>query len=165
MYKNITPDYYGYRDEDDGVLVTREAVREVLLLCCSVLCCAVPSVLVIENLVDFHFPLYVRTVFSVLCEHALFSLLYVRTLLLMYVRTVFFLLYAPTLILHLPSAPYTLQKVLIARVVDEFKEKIKKLREDVERTGGVFGGAELALLEGNGENRAHQSRSWTLLPL
>jgi hypothetical protein len=45
-----------------------------------------------------------------------------------------------------------LQQVLIARAVDEFKEKIKKLREDVERTGGVFGGAELALLEGNGKN-------------
>jgi hypothetical protein len=45
-----------------------------------------------------------------------------------------------------------IQQVLIARAVDEFKEKIKKLREDVERTGGVFGGAELALLEGNGKN-------------
>lgn len=42
---------------------------------------------------------------------------------------------------------------MIAIVVDEFKEKIKKLREDVERTGGVFGGAELALLEGNGKNK------------
>ena len=31
MYKNITPDYYGYRDEDDGVLATREAVREVIV--------------------------------------------------------------------------------------------------------------------------------------
>ena len=29
MYKNITPDYYGYRDEDDGVLVLKEEVREV----------------------------------------------------------------------------------------------------------------------------------------
>ena len=25
MYKNIDPDYYGYRDEDDGVLVKVEA--------------------------------------------------------------------------------------------------------------------------------------------
>ena len=30
MYKNITPDYYGYRDEDDGVLVLKEEVREVI---------------------------------------------------------------------------------------------------------------------------------------
>ena len=29
MYKNITPDYYGYRDDDDGVLMTKEAAREV----------------------------------------------------------------------------------------------------------------------------------------
>eukprot|EP00611_Tribonema_gayanum_P024204 TRINITY_DN5289_c0_g1_i1.p1 TRINITY_DN5289_c0_g1~~TRINITY_DN5289_c0_g1_i1.p1 ORF type:complete len:280 (-),score=102.63 TRINITY_DN5289_c0_g1_i1:69-908(-) len=28
MYKNITPDYYGYRDEEDGVLVVKEAVAE-----------------------------------------------------------------------------------------------------------------------------------------
>ena len=28
MYKNITPDYYGYRDEDDGVLVRKEAAAE-----------------------------------------------------------------------------------------------------------------------------------------
>jgi hypothetical protein len=60
--------------------------------------------------------------------------------------------------------------MLISRVVDEFKEKIKKLREDVERTGGVFGGAELALLEGNGkncreQNRTKLNRSWTLLLL
>lgn len=29
MYKNITPDYYGYRDDDDGVLMEKEAKREV----------------------------------------------------------------------------------------------------------------------------------------
>lgn len=29
MYKNITPDYYGYRDEDDGILVEKEAIKEV----------------------------------------------------------------------------------------------------------------------------------------
>jgi hypothetical protein len=29
MYKNITPDYYGYRDEDDGLLLVKEAAREV----------------------------------------------------------------------------------------------------------------------------------------
>jgi len=29
MYKNITPDYYGYRDDDDGVLMEKEATREV----------------------------------------------------------------------------------------------------------------------------------------
>mmetsp|Transcript_21954 Transcript_21954/g.50595 ORF Transcript_21954/g.50595 Transcript_21954/m.50595 type:complete len:280 (+) Transcript_21954:67-906(+) len=28
MFKNITPDYYGYRDEDDGVLVRKEAAAE-----------------------------------------------------------------------------------------------------------------------------------------
>ena len=29
MYKNITPDYYGYRDDDDGLLVIKELHREV----------------------------------------------------------------------------------------------------------------------------------------
>ena len=29
MYKNITPDYYGYRDDDDGVLVGKEKIQEV----------------------------------------------------------------------------------------------------------------------------------------
>ena len=29
LYKNITPDYYGYRDDDDGVLEPLEAEREV----------------------------------------------------------------------------------------------------------------------------------------
>ena len=29
MYKSITPDYYGYRDEDDGVIVAKEVVQEV----------------------------------------------------------------------------------------------------------------------------------------
>lgn len=29
MYKNITPDYYGYRDDDDGVLMEKEKIREV----------------------------------------------------------------------------------------------------------------------------------------
>jgi len=28
MYKNVTPDYYGYRDEDDGTLVEAEAAQE-----------------------------------------------------------------------------------------------------------------------------------------
>jgi pre-mRNA-splicing factor ISY1 len=28
MYKNVTPDYYGYRDEDDGTLVAKEAAAE-----------------------------------------------------------------------------------------------------------------------------------------
>ena len=34
MYKNITPDYYGYRDEDDGILVIKEAEREVQYVWC-----------------------------------------------------------------------------------------------------------------------------------
>jgi hypothetical protein len=29
LYKNITPDYYGYRDDDDGILAQKEAKREV----------------------------------------------------------------------------------------------------------------------------------------
>ena len=29
LYKNITPDYYGYRDDDDGKLEPLEAEREV----------------------------------------------------------------------------------------------------------------------------------------
>lgn len=29
MYKHVTPDYYGYRDDDDGILVQKEAKREV----------------------------------------------------------------------------------------------------------------------------------------
>jgi pre-mRNA-splicing factor ISY1 len=28
MYKNVTPDYYGYRDEDDGTLADAEAAQE-----------------------------------------------------------------------------------------------------------------------------------------
>lgn len=32
MYKNVTPDYYGYRDDDDGILVQKEAKREVRFL-------------------------------------------------------------------------------------------------------------------------------------
>jgi Isy1-like splicing family len=32
MYKNITPDYYGYRDDDDGVLVEKEKIQEVSYL-------------------------------------------------------------------------------------------------------------------------------------
>ncbi|KAJ1422473.1 Isy1-like splicing factor [Ochromonadaceae sp. CCMP2298] len=28
MYKNVTPDYYGYRDDDDGILVQKEGDRE-----------------------------------------------------------------------------------------------------------------------------------------
>jgi pre-mRNA-splicing factor ISY1 len=28
MYKGITPDYYGFRDEDDGVLLPKEAEAE-----------------------------------------------------------------------------------------------------------------------------------------
>ena len=29
LYKNITPDYYGFRDDDDGVLIPKEATRQV----------------------------------------------------------------------------------------------------------------------------------------
>lgn len=29
MYKHITPDYYGYRDDDDGILKPKEAAAEV----------------------------------------------------------------------------------------------------------------------------------------
>jgi hypothetical protein len=28
LYKNITPDYYGFRDEDDGILLMKEAEKE-----------------------------------------------------------------------------------------------------------------------------------------
>ena len=28
MYKNVTPDYYGYRDEDDGTLLAKESAAE-----------------------------------------------------------------------------------------------------------------------------------------
>lgn len=28
LYKNITPDYYGYRDDDDGILIVKETVQE-----------------------------------------------------------------------------------------------------------------------------------------
>mmetsp|Transcript_20887 Transcript_20887/g.30988 ORF Transcript_20887/g.30988 Transcript_20887/m.30988 type:complete len:271 (+) Transcript_20887:34-846(+) len=31
MYKNITPDYYGYRDEEDGILVKKEAEAEKVM--------------------------------------------------------------------------------------------------------------------------------------
>lgn len=30
LYKNITPDYYGYRDDDDGVLIEKERKAELL---------------------------------------------------------------------------------------------------------------------------------------
>lgn len=30
IYKNITPDYYGYRDDDDGILIEKERKAEVL---------------------------------------------------------------------------------------------------------------------------------------
>lgn len=29
--RNITPDYYGYRDEEDGVLLIKEAEAEVII--------------------------------------------------------------------------------------------------------------------------------------
>jgi pre-mRNA-splicing factor ISY1 len=29
LYKNITPDYYGFRDDDDGILKGKEAEREL----------------------------------------------------------------------------------------------------------------------------------------
>ena len=29
LYKNITPDYYGFRDDDDGVLIPKEATQQV----------------------------------------------------------------------------------------------------------------------------------------
>lgn len=32
MYKNITPDYYGYRDDDDGLLVPQEEMKEKELI-------------------------------------------------------------------------------------------------------------------------------------
>lgn len=32
LYKNITPDYYGYRDDDDGILQEKESIREAELL-------------------------------------------------------------------------------------------------------------------------------------
>lgn len=32
IFKHITPDYYGFRDEDDGVLVAKEAAREAVLI-------------------------------------------------------------------------------------------------------------------------------------
>ena len=28
MYRNVTPDYYGYRDEDDGTVLLKEAEAE-----------------------------------------------------------------------------------------------------------------------------------------
>lgn len=31
MYKFINPDYYGYRDEDDGILIAKEAAKEVYI--------------------------------------------------------------------------------------------------------------------------------------
>lgn len=39
---------------------------------------------------------------------------------------------------------------MIAQAEKEYKEKIRLLREDVDRSGGVYGGAELALLEQTG---------------
>ena len=32
IYKNITPDYYGYRDDDDGLLTPLESQREVIIV-------------------------------------------------------------------------------------------------------------------------------------
>ena len=32
MYKNITPDYYGYRDDDDGILILKEKIQEKQLI-------------------------------------------------------------------------------------------------------------------------------------
>ena len=32
MYKNLTPDYYGYRDDDDGILVPKEKIVEERLV-------------------------------------------------------------------------------------------------------------------------------------
>lgn len=32
LYKHITPDYYGFRDDDDGVLAAKEAARETELI-------------------------------------------------------------------------------------------------------------------------------------
>ena len=29
LYRFVTPDYYGYRDDDDGILKTKELEREV----------------------------------------------------------------------------------------------------------------------------------------
>ena len=36
MYKHVTPDYYGYRDDDDGILVLKETKREVPYLLSAV---------------------------------------------------------------------------------------------------------------------------------
>ena len=41
---------------------------------------------------------------------------------------------------------------MVATAAAEFKDKIKKLKEDVERTGGVYGSSELALMEDIGTN-------------
>ena len=43
-----------------------------------------------------------------------------------------------------------IQRLLIAKAEQAYKLKLKTLREDVERTGGVYGGSELALMEDNG---------------
>ena len=40
--------------------------------------------------------------------------------------------------------------MLILKAEEEHRKKIKALREDVERTGGVYGSAVLAALEGSG---------------
>jgi hypothetical protein len=32
LYKNITPDYYGYRDDDDGILIEKEKRAEVIIV-------------------------------------------------------------------------------------------------------------------------------------
>ena len=70
MYKNITPDYYGFRDEDDGLIVPMELERE---------------------------------------------------------------------------------RELVAKAVEEFEEKKRQLQTDIQRSGGVFGTIELALMEDTGE--------------
>jgi pre-mRNA-splicing factor ISY1 len=70
LYKNISPDYYGFRDEDDGLIVPMEEERE---------------------------------------------------------------------------------RELVAQAVEEYEEKKRQLRADIQRSGGVFGTVELALMEDNGE--------------
>ena len=181
MYKNITPDYYGYRDEDDGVLATREAVREVIVTynihfisstALSHVCCIILFHLafwkhclagyLVDSLLSRCLSVCYQTVFSSLCVHSVLCFnVYVHCNSTSYTHRGqsrfpnFDCSFLPLKQWNLDPGFWNLnlQQVLIARVVDEYKDKIKKLREDVERTGGVFGGAELALLEGNGTNR------------
>jgi agmatine/peptidylarginine deiminase len=44
-----------------------------------------------------------------------------------------------------------LQKELISRSLSEFEDKRRKLKEEVKRSGGVFGAVELALMEDAGD--------------